>query len=122
MGLDAAGAYVMRLDGGKKTHQRTQYENYQDFYLKSRYQTPDFRSESAGLDLRLNANPNGEWNVEAVIPVTYYIDCYAGAKIGGNDINSPNRIKRGQIFNLPVGQYIATPKDGTCYIYGSKMI
>ena len=122
MGLDAAGSYVVRLDGGKKTHQRTQYEHYQDFYLKSRYQTSDFRSQSAALDLRLNSNPDGEWNTEAVIPITYYVDCYAGSEIGGVNINSPERIKRGQVFNLPVGQYITSPKDGTCYIYGSKMI
>ena len=122
MGLDSGGSYVIRLDGGKKTHQRTQYETYHDFYLKSRYQTSDFRSSSSALEMRLNSNPNGEWNKEAVIPITYYIDCYGSSEIGGIAINSTERIKRGEVFNLPVGQYLNSPKDGTCYIYGSKMI
>lgn len=122
MGMDGEGAYVMRLDGGKKTHQRNQYETYQDFYLKSRYQTDSFRLASAALNMRLNSNPNGEWDKNTVIPITYYVDCYGGTYIGEQAMNSPERIKRGQTFNVPVGQYLDSPSDATCNIYGSKMI
>lgn len=122
MGLDGEGAYVARLDGGKKTHQRNQYETYQDFYLKSRYQTDNFRLASAALNMRLNSNPNGEWDKNNVIPITYYVDCYGGTYIGEQAINSPQRIKRGEVFEVPVGQYLDSPHDATCNIYGSKMI
>jgi hypothetical protein len=37
---------------------------------------------SAALNMRLNSNPNGEWDKNNVIPITYYVDCYGGTYIG----------------------------------------
>jgi hypothetical protein len=49
-----------------------------------------------------------------------YIDCYAYAKIGGQDHHA--RIKRGQTHNIPVGEMVSNANDGTTYIYGPTMI
>ena len=75
----------------------------------------------AGIDLRLNTNPNGEWNKTNVLPISFYVDCYASANIGNNKIQS-SRLKRGDIYNLPVGEKLDNPHDGTCYIYGAHMV
>lgn len=119
LGLDE-NTYLNRLEGGKKTHQRTQYETYQQFYINSKYMAGTVFT-GAGIDLRLNTNPNGEWNKANVLPISFYVDCYASANIGNNKIQS-GRLKRGDIYNLPVGEKLDNPHDGTCYIYGAHMV
>jgi hypothetical protein len=37
IGLDSEDKYIKRLEGGKKVHQRNQYETYQEFYMNSKY-------------------------------------------------------------------------------------
>lgn len=120
LGLDT-GTYLNRLEGGKKTHQREQYERYQDFYINSKYIAGNDNTQGAALDLRLNMTSE-HWSVDNVIPIQYYIDCYSQSLIGGVNFSSPERIKRGTVFNIPVGQKLTNVNDSTCYIYGARMI
>jgi len=79
-------------------------------------------TDGAAIDLRLNTNPQtGEWNVDNTFPVSFYVDCYASCHLGGN-INQSGRIKRGNIYEFPVGTMVSNPHDATCYIYGANML
>ena len=113
LGLDN-DVYLKRLEGGKKTHQRNQYETYQRYYLDSKYMTG--KAVNAKIDLRANNSDLGD----LVTPLTTYIDCYAYAVIGGQTYHE--RIKRGQICNLPVSELITSGNDSTCYYYCASMI
>lgn len=128
LGLDE-DTYLKRLEGGKKTHQRRQFENYQNIYQNSKYKTG---ISDSYIDMRLN---NSAIPPSLSIPVTSYIDQYIYAKIGGQDAHS--RVKRGSTYNIPVGQMLigydgslegsidnvsGNAKDATCYIYYEDMI
>ena len=82
LGLDK-DTFLNRLEGGKKTHQRRQYENYQEFYLNSKYLAGTVFTDSASIDMRLNKDPNGTWDPNNVLSVSFYTDCYASIHIGG---------------------------------------
>lgn len=121
LGLDE-DTYLNRLEGGKKTHQRTQYETYQEFYINSKYMAGTIFTDGAAIDLRLNTNPQtGFWDTRNTFPVSFYVDCYASCHLGGN-INQSGRIKRGNIYEFPVGTMVSNPHDATCYIYGANML
>lgn len=113
LGLDE-DTYLKRLEGGKKTHQRKQYETYNGIYQNSKYKTG---ISSNYIDLRLAA---GELSETDTVPVSFYIDCYVYAKIGGQDFHKRN--KRGQICHMPVGKMITSADDATCYIYYEDMV
>lgn len=115
--------YLIKLEGGKKTHQRTQFENYQNFYYNSKYGAGEgFKSESGNvLDFRLNQDPNSNWNTENVLNISFYTDCYARILLGGQRYVS-ERLKRGSIDKLPIGKMVGAPSDATCYIYGGNMV
>lgn len=122
LGLESGGSYLNRLEGGKKTQQRKQFENYQEFYMNSKYAAPSFRSETASIDMRLNANPvDGSWSTDYTLPVSFYCDCYGYCLIGGQP-NYSARLKRGDKWAIPVGKMLDAPTDGTCYICGVNMI
>ena len=169
LGLDE-NTFLNRLEGGKKTHQRKQYENYQEFYLNSKYLAGTQFTDSAAVDMRLNKNPNASyvqctenseyslievyytknddkyepvdnltkavfdenktnywvlgstWDVNNKLTVSFYTDCYPSIHVGGQVHVSPNRIKRGQTYDLPVGTMIQSANDSTCYLYGSSML
>ena len=120
LGLDS-NTYLERLEGGKKTHQRAQYETYQEFYLNSKYVAGSAFSQGTAADLRLNKDPRGVWNPNNILPMSFYIDCYSTVYLGGQLKTSP-RLKRGQVWNAPVGQMIGSPNDATCYIFGPNML
>lgn len=126
IGLDADNKYVKRLEGGKKVHQRNQYETYQGFYIDSKYaaKSPisgiDFQ-QTGSLDMRLNQSSTGSWNEDTTFPISYYIDCYGSALVGGALFRS-ERLKKGEKFICPVGKALANPEDATCYVYGARMI
>ena len=120
LGLDE-DTYLNRLEGGKKTHQRTQYETYQEFYIDSKYLAGTSFTDGAAIDLRLNTDPSGIWNNRNTFPTSFYIDCYASCHLGGN-INQSTRLKRGEIYEFPVGKMVSNPHDATCYIYGANML
>lgn len=120
LGLDET-TFLNRLEGGRKTHQRNQFETYQEFYMNSKYVAGTTFSDSAGIEFRFNNNPDEAWDRNNVLPITFYIDCYGTTHVGGQKRTS-NRIKRGQYYNAPVGELISVPSDSTCYIYGASMI
>jgi len=60
LGLDE-NTFLNRLEGGKKTHQRRQYENYQEFYLNSKYLAGTQFTDSASVDMRLNKKPTTDY-------------------------------------------------------------
>ena len=120
LGLDQQ-TYLDRLEGGRKTHQRTQFETYQGFYINSKYVASTDFSDSGGLEFRLNKNPAESWDPNNVLPISFYIDCYATIHLGGQKKTS-GRLKRKQIYNAPVGQMVEAPSDATCYVYGASMI
>ena len=170
LGLDE-NTFLNRLEGGKKTHQRAQYENYQEFYLNSKYLAGTPFTEAASIDMRLNKKPTanyvqcteesefslkenyyikdaegnyilvqdleetefnsnktlyyilgGNWDENNILTVSCYSDCYPSILIGGQYHRSPERIKRGNSYDLPVGTMIQSASDSTCYLLGAAMI
>lgn len=170
LGLDE-NTFLNRLEGGKKTHQRRQYENYQEFYLNSKYLAGTSFTDSASVDMRLNKKPSidyiqctedsefsalevyyikgendeyvpvnnlteaafnenktnyfvleGSWDANNALTVSFYTDCYPSIHIGGQIHQSPQRLKRGNTYNLPVGTMIQSANDSTCYLYGASML
>lgn len=121
LGLDE-DTYLKRLEGGKKEHQRTQYETYQGFYIDSKYVAGTSFNQSTSIDMRLNYNPALSWDKTNTIPVTYYIDCYSSSFIGQRNDFSGERIKRGDVYEIPIGAMLTNPNDATCYIYGGRMV
>ena len=105
--------YLKRLEGGQKTHQRKQYETYQEYYLSSKYETGIAQSTTEAIDTRLNSGES--FNINTVIPVTTYIDCYPKAYIGGQ--TRKKRIKRKEVYEIPIGEMVATANDSTAYWY-----
>lgn len=80
------------MEGGKKTHQRAQFETYQDIYMSSKYNGISC-SESV-IVIRGNGTAMAGYQV----PFTLYSDCYVRTKIGSND--SIVRSKRGQTYYI----------------------
>lgn len=121
LGLDV-DTYLNRLEGGKKTHQRRQFETYQEFYMNSKYIAGTPFTDGASIDMRLNSDPKtGVWNTENTLPASFYIDCYASCHFGGQ-IRQSGRLKRGEVWGFPVGSMVSNPSDSTAYIYGANMI
>ena len=126
LGLDI-NTFLERLEGGKKTHQRRQYETYQDYYINSKYLAGGNFKESGAIDMRLNSDPAGivAWSKDLTIPIKTYIDMYPSGLIGTADnVNTwrGEKIKRTDIGYIPIGELLDSPKDGTCYLYGASMI
>ena len=123
LGLDGkeGNKFLEKLDGGKKTHQRDAYETYQEFYINSKYITGNDFNPSAAIDMRLNKLDDVKWDTNYVMPVKFYVDCYGSLELAGRTIQS-QRLKRGDVWNIPVGSSIGDPVDATCYIYGARMI
>jgi hypothetical protein len=101
------------LEGGKKTHQRRQYENYQNMYISSKYFGKD--CEVARLSMR----PNAEHLKQYKLPIEVYADCYIKAGVGkGTGVDSINysaRVKRGEILEFVSPTDSLT--DATMYLY-----
>lgn len=119
LGLDE-DTYLKRLEGGQKTHQRTQFEKYQEFYMNSKYVAGPVFNDSSAINLRLNSKSE-DWSTSHVLPVSFYIDCYASGKIGGQNYVS-SRLKRKEKVDIPVGRLLSAADDSTCYLYGANMI
>lgn len=122
LGLDGDNSFIQRLEGGLKTHQRQQYENYQGYYIDSKYCAGASFNDTGSLDMRLNKGTNVEWTKTEKFPIKYYINLYPSAKIGGQLWRSNERLMRGQEIDIPVGRLLDAPTDATCYIYAANMI
>lgn len=97
--------FVPMLEGGKKTHQRRQYETYQNYYIDSKYTD----SGSNAITLRTY----GTDLLNYAIPVTMYCDCYIKTDWGQNQYNK--RVKRNEVNNIlcPVN----STNNATVYFY-----
>ena len=102
--------FLPMMEGGKKTHQRKQYETYQDYYVSSEYHG----QTSSSSWILIRGNGNGKLGYK--LPVSVYADCYVRAAIGSGQVpNIRVRAKRNKT------QYIECPMDElnntTFYIY-----
>ena len=116
-----------RLAGGKKTHQRKQFEVYQEKYMSSEYQ--GITCLTNHIDIRGNDVPQGESSdqfVNKVIKIKMYADCYVQAAFGSGQ--NPNigengrgiRVKRNQ--EVDVVSPIQNMNDATIYFYLAEYI
>ena len=120
LGLDE-NTYLKRLEGGKKTHQREQYEKYQTIYINSKFSAGEFDSGSQSSAINLRLNSGDASNRSSVLPVSYYTNCYGSALIGGQFYKT-GRLTRKTPHNFPVGEILSSASDGTCYFYGPNII
>lgn len=121
--------YLKRLAGGKKTHQRRQYETYQEQYMNSEYKTNT--EEGSSISWRSHqptdrpdiANADGDYTISAKVKL--YADGYFSAafatKVGeASAINMHVRGKKGDI--IPFSKTSKSPfDDATCYIYSPNL-
>ena len=111
-----ATKFLPMLEGGKKTHQRRQFETYQEAYMSSEYQGTVCRSSL--VDIRANGS-----NINTMsFPMTMYADCYIRIAAGsGQDANVRYRYRRGEVANivLPV---TGDATDMTTYFYLANYI
>lgn len=120
-------SYLVRLANGKKTHQRKQYEVYQDQYMNSQYKTNTKEGNPIQWRSRQPADPsimvNGEYKIEGKVKM--YADGYFTAAIASgagepDAVNIHQRGKKGQVITFTKTQ--ASPfDDATCYIYGVNL-
>ena len=112
--------YLSRLAGGKKTHQRKQYEIYQEQYMNSKYQSDDEASDSSSsIQWRSSSTESATTATEIYFNATLYADGYVvGAIANGQKPNIRIRAKKGQnitiSYNLAAGTSL---NDATGYLY-----
>ena len=119
-------SYLKRLANGKKTHQRKQYEVYQEQYTNSEYKTSS--EEGALIQWRSGQsdealNENGKYEIKANIKM--YADGYVVAAIASGAgetaaVNIHKRGKKGEIIEISKEQG-APFNDATCYMYSPSL-
>ena len=114
LGLDASQFYSKMLEGGKKTHQRKQFETYQEQYISSEY----IGSLCTSNEITIRGY-NNEPTDEKVV-VSLYADGYIQAEYGGT-ATVPIRAKRGVKYDIVVPE-MTTSNDATVYYYLAHMI
>lgn len=103
--------FVDMLEGGQKTHQRNQFETYQDHYISSKY------AGKAATTNRIIIRGNGN-RYQAGIPVSVYADCYIKAAFGSGEVpNVSMRVKRNQPITIKVPNDLGTLDNATIYFY-----
>lgn len=108
-------SFLPRLEGGKKTHQRKQFEIYQQEYMASEYFGAECRSSK--IDIRANGSDISN----EVIPMTMYADGYIRVAPGtGDNAVIRQRVRGGQKVNIQLPVSDAT--DMTTYFYSAHYI
>ena len=107
-------SYLPRLEGGKKTYQRAQYENYQNLYMNSQYQSDT--NTSAALGFR----PSGTGQNENIsLNLETYADGYINIALGsGSDINHSVRVKRNEPYTWNTS---ANLTNATLYFFNPQL-
>lgn len=114
LGLDASQFYSKMLEGGKKTHQRKQFETYQEPYCSSEY----IGSLCTSNEITIRGYNNKPTDEKVV--VSLYADAYIQAEYGGT-ATIPIRAKRGIKYDIVVPE-MTTSNDATVYYYLAHMI
>ena len=97
-------------EGGMKTHQRAQFETYQDTYMSSKYFGNTCRKSEAII------RGNGAKMAGYKLPFTLYSDCYVRSTMGSAE--SMVRAKRGEVYYLDTAA--ANINNATIYFYPAK--
>ena len=98
LGLDSESFYMGMLEGGKKTHQRAQYETYQESYINSLYNADNY--EGSVITIRSDGFLPPAYDPEFPgqtkgLKTKLYADGYIRAKIGSTE-SIPIRAKKGE--------------------------
>lgn len=108
--------YLSRLAGGKKTHQRKQYETYQEQYISSKYEEI---SSSSNIQWRSTGTETSDTDELIYFNATLYADGYVtGAIASGQDPNIHIRAKKGE--NVTISYLLqkgTSLTDATGYLY-----
>ena len=112
LGMDSSQFYLKMLDGGKKTHQRKQFERYQEFYMASQYHLAGDQKDI--ITLRSDAAAGSLDN--DYIKITPYADCYVRVNIGQQESIS-QRAKRGETYEIKFSTKFGNLTDATVYVY-----
>ena len=94
LGLDGEKFYLEMLEGGKKTHQRKQYEIYQESYITSLYNPEDYQGTNV-ITLRSNGTLPSVNGLVDTIKIVLYADGYIRAMLGSTEAK-PIRAKKGE--------------------------
>ena len=102
--------FIEMMEGGQKSHQRKQFETYQDIYMNSEYRGSD--TISSNLTIR----SNGQGMLNAPLAVEVYNDCYIHMDTGSN--STMQRVKRNEknFFRCPTNNL----NNATMYFYPAK--
>lgn len=98
------------MEGGKKTHQRAQFETYQDTYISSKYFGTTCEESVAVI------RGNGANMANYKLPFTLYSDCYVRSEMGS--ATSVKRAARGETYYLDSAA--ANVNNATIYFYPAK--
>lgn len=106
--------FLPMMEGGPKTHQRRQFETYQNYYMSSKY----YGKEASSSSIVIRGSGDGKLGYK--LPVQMYADCYIQAAIGqGQEPNIKMRVKRNEV------NYIECPIDDlnntTFYMYLAQL-
>lgn len=120
-------SYLVRLANGKKTHQRKQFEVYQDQYMNSQYKTNTGEGSLIQWRSRQPADEeikeNGQYKIAGNIKL--YADGYLTIAIASGAgeaaaVNIHRRGKKGEV--IPFSKEQSSPfNDATCYIYSPNL-
>ena len=110
--LDSESFYLGMLEGGKKTHQRKQYENYQEQYINSLYNVDNYNGTNL-ITIRSDGSlpPAYDENYPQQtkgLKASLYADGYIRAIIGSTE-SIPIRAKRGEEHVI---RFYTTTVDG----------
>lgn len=114
------GIFLDKLDGGKRTHQRKQYETYQYTYMGSKHKAPSVTLTQ--LTLRANDpvgfNASTDERQALELPCKLYSDGYLYLSLG--EVDRHVRQKRNRLFTVQMP--VISPTDATFNIYASNII
>lgn len=107
--------FIGMLEGGKKTHQREQYETYQGPYISSKYFGTSTKNS------KFIMRPNSDNLSSLRLPVKVYADCYLKGAFGSGteNVNYTKRVKRNEIYYIE--SPIAEATDATVYLYPANL-
>ena len=98
LGLDSEKFYLEMLEGGKKTHQRKQYETYQDSYITSLYNPENYEGTNV-ITLRSNGTLPSIEGIVDTLDIVLYANGYIRSKVGSTE-SIPIRAKRGEQHSI----------------------